>query len=258
MMSAESILYSPRGVLDMRVFELDGDKLDQLRTPLSSGEEDENEVPVRSLSLLAVPADDSSSVSSVSLDDDANSWATTEKRTLFPTYWNKKGGRPKTLREEASCSATEDLTVLESCDSEDSCSSSSSDSSSSSASSVGNNYEKLLQKNEATPSQKGRRRRLWNSNVYTQSEPSLPVFAGLEKPSSCLRKTQSTTVVEQRARRPSILRESRYSGAPSSRSKFQRSASERSSVSFCEEVRVKYLKPETERWAAKGWSKYFM
>lgn len=252
MMSTESLLYSPRGVMDMRVFELDGDKLDQLRTPLSSYEEDE--VPVSSLSLLAVAADDSSSVSSVSLDDDTNSWATTEKRTLFPTYWDKKGGRPNTLREEASCSATEDLTILDSCNSEDSCSSSSSDSS---ASSVGINYEKLLQKNEATSSQIGRRRRLWSTNVYTQSEPSLPVFAGLEKPSTCLRKTKSTTVVEQGARIPSILRESRYSGS-SSRSKFQRSASERSSVSFSKEVRVKYLKPETERWAAKGWSKYFM
>lgn len=254
MMSAESLLYSPRGVLDMRVFELDGDKLDQLRTPLSSGEE---EAPVSSLSVLDLAAgdDDSSSVSSVSLDDDTNSWAATEKRTLFPTYWDKKGGRPKTLREEASCSATEDLTVLESCDSEDSCSSSSSGSS---TSSIGNNYEKLLQKNESTPSKGRTRRRLWNNNVYIQSEPSLPMIAGLEKPSSCLRKTQSTTVVEQGARRPSILRESRYSGSSSSRSKFQRTASERSSVSFCEEVRVKYLKPETERWAAKGWSKYFM
>jgi hypothetical protein len=255
MMSAENLLvYSPRGVLDTRVFEMDGDKLDYLRTPFSSCSD---LPPVSCLSVeSSTPSssdeDDSSSVSSVSLEDGDALSLGGEKRMIFASYWSKKGGKPKPLHVE-SCSLTEDLTI-HGCESDDS-------SSSDSAASEENSYEKLLQKSEAAPAPLGcrnsgmRRRRLFSNNVYTHSEPSLAVCA-LETKPSCIRKSQSTTEVEGE-RRPSILREGRYSGSVSNKLDSLRS-SERSSVSFCEDVRVEFLKPETEKWAAKGWSKYFM
>lgn len=244
MMSAQRLPYSPREVVDMSVFELDQNQLEYLKTPsLAAAEAGKSEC---SLSVCA--ADDSSSVSSVSLDESweessLQSQRAVERRSIFSSYWTKKGGRPKPLH-EASCPVSEEELSAENCDNDSGVNSP-----------AGNMYEKLLLKSEAArAAQKstGRRRRIW-SNVYTQSEPSLPLCIR-EKPSG-IRKAKSSSLVEG-TRRPSILRESRYSG--SSSPPRARRTIEGTSVSFSEQVRVEYLKPETEKWAAKGWSEYFM
>jgi hypothetical protein len=232
----------------MRIFELDSEKLEYLRTPalLSSLAAAGTYSSIPPLNSLSATSDDSSSVSSVSIDDNWEesskaSQGSGQKRSIFSSYWNKKGGRPEPLYEGPLSEITEDLTI-DSSDSESSIDSSLAD----------NSYEKLLLKKEAVatePRSCGRRRRIWGNNVHIpQSEPSLPTCVA-EKP-SCLRKTKSSSTV----RRPSILRESRYSGSRQP----GRRASEGTIVSFSEEVRVEYLKPVTENYAAKGWSKYFM
>jgi len=251
----------------MRCFEFDEDKLEQsletLRTPClvtqlppmttASVCTDSSLPPLSSLSVCSSPtADDSSSVSSVSIEDDEG-WG--EKRYIFGSYWNKKGGRPQQALHTSIIN--EDLTVD---------SSSNSSTTSSDASVADQSYEKLLEKHEAvrvrdddtsssSRSSGVRRRQLWdNRYVSSQSEPSLAqCFGAVERP--CLRKVQSSSA----AGRPSCLRASRYSGSSKATlSSSSRRSSESSAVSFKEEVQVKYLKPVTENWAASGWSKYFM
>lgn len=257
----------------MRLFELEEDCnkqtiLDHLRTPLS-------EVPpLATLSVSSADnetSDDSSSVSSVSLEEEAwdlvNQTAgaapaprVPAKRSIFASYWTKKGGRPQ-----------EPLRLPE--DSDDDISSSSSCSALSSSS-----YEKLLEKNEA-PAVKagdedsskcaagaggGPRRRLWDNRYVSQSASSLPecarVGGGFATTLTMepLRKTQSASAVVGGPGR-SCLRECRYSGSSSRRrSSSSSSSSSTSRVSFNEQVQVQFLKPVAERHAEKGWSKYFM
>jgi len=268
-MMSESYLYSPRGVIDMSLFEIDEDKLCEsmkhLRSPLSS-EDSESDVlpPLSSLSVASSsnPGDDSSSVSSLSCDGD-ESWgvdgerrssvsssSSGEKRSIFGSYWTKKGGRPQ-------------VTARASLEGESNDDDSNTTASSSLSFAAEQSYENLLERNEApivvaraydssSASMDGSsRRRLFNH----YSTPSLP---SVEKP-SCLRKTQSARTVG--TPKSSCLRECRYSSGATVGQERPRRASvpnADASVKFCDQVQVQYLKPATENWAERGWSKYFM
>lgn len=233
-------------------------------------------------------ASESSSVSSVSLDGFPQLDTLAEgpqetpqaspqrpvKRVIFGTYWEKKGGRPKQPQyapeasEEAEPSKTSVLDKQRS-------------------------YEDLLDSSEASaaPSRpagnanttNSPRRKLWDNHYVSQyqSETALYQAAAHFANADALRKTQSTPVVgpsRQRAgRRPSCLRQSpRFSGSSSRRASTvsmmssssshssqeqqQRKSSEgtTTNVSFSDHVEVKYVKANTENFAAPGWSKHFM
>lgn len=241
-------------------------------------------VGTRSLSTCAIDdddndddKDDASTVSSVSLDDfqdaDSQSSATTgpAKRCIFASYWNKKGGRPKSP-------------LLSTCEEDQPLPPSSSNSAEEekdrAAKAKQQSYEDLLDESAAsaeTPTRRssagsaaGNRRRLFDSRTVSQyqSVPSLLLQTRMEP----LRKTQSERAVA--TKRPSCLRPSRFSGSSrrtstsstaststassSSSSTQQRRSSETTVVSFSDHVQVKYLKADTEKFAAPGWSKYFM
>ena len=260
----------------MRLFELEDDKLQEsmlqhLRTPLSDCADSLIPPPLATLSVSSSDAgrganssssancsDDSSSVSSVSIEEDAwdeseqsltepsqSSSHSTAKRSIFASYWNKKGGRPQvslrtTSDDETSISSSSSVGSHSSCEHNYS-------------------YEGLLEKNESPASGRraddssscaaGRRRSIFAATRYvSQSESCLPqCLTAVE----ALRKTKSASAVV--GPKPSCLRESRYSRGSS-----RRPSSSSSKVSFSEEVEVQYLKPVTERYSEKGWSKYFM
>ena len=256
----DDLYSSPRAVVDLRLLQVDEEKLlrnlDYLRTPLSllpilaastsSAEADaateQSLPPLNSLSIcssLVTKNDDSSSVSSVSLED-GDSWEpATAKRSIFASYWNKKGGRPMPVHAPRSCARDDSKTDIDS--------------------SMGDHsYENLLEKHEAAATRResdasigsssgARRRRLWDNRYVAQSEPALN--ACVQAP---LRKTQSASAVGPRR---SCLRKGRFS---SSEDSVERRSSGATLVSFNEDVQVQFLKPVTENWASKGWSKYFM
>lgn len=227
----------------MRLFELEDDNM----KGLGSLPVDSSSFPP--LPSLSVTSDDSSSVSSVSLEDDESSSSrgmAVEKRSIFGSYWKKKGGRPKTAL-HATNESSDEFSIESNVDEDDE------DGNSNSSCSLGaNTYEKTLLKNEEgrrSSLSGGGRRRIWANVCIAQSEPSLPTC--IQTP-LFLRKTQSAAVVGQK--RQSCLRKCRYSGAER-RQEPRKSAG---SVSFNDEVKVEYLKPTSENWAARGWSTYFM
>lgn len=253
---------SPRAIANVRLVQLDEEKLisnlECLRTPMSllpiltssvdvDTATETSLPPLKTLSICSSSAtrngDDSSSVSSVSLEED--SWdspaiPTTQKRSIFGPYWTKKGGRPKTSYHTARSSGLEDLKT--------------------DASVEDDSYEHLLEKSEAASHRRSsdtsvssggvRRRSLWNNRYVAQSEPALTQC--VEAP---LRKTRSSSAVGPRR---SCLRKGRYSGGGGADT-VERRSSEVTSVSFSKDVQVKFLKkPVTENFAFRGWSAYFM
>lgn len=258
----------------MSLFEIEEDKLVEsmkhLRTPLASSEGDDVLPPLSSLSVASVSSnqgDDSSSVSSLSCDGDDSSWGVSssggrrssvssgEKRSIFGSYWTKKGGRPQVTGVPTSASSGGN---------------SSCNSSESTVKSSLSDYENLLENNEAavvatraaaTDSSfmdGSSRRRLFNHSYVARSTPSLPTIA---KP-SCLRKTQSARTVG--TPKASCLRECRYSSGATAgpqrprRASAPNAAAAGTAVRFSAEVQIQYIKSTTENFAERGWSKYFM
>lgn len=265
----------------MALFHLDDDKLLLhecllLPPPLNS---------VSVCSSATNTADDSSTtVSSLEADDDENCWEqesqSPSRRCIFGPYWKAKGGRPKEpLR--GSCSevapaspfkTTEDdlppaSLMTGDCSEDDSPLSSLSPLSP--QEDPAGNYEDLLEQSATSISRRpaaapllgddsgtslgSSRRRLFGDNHYSKSAPSLPQCVAL--PSDCMRKTQSSRGLEER-RPSSCLKECRrYSGTITAAS---RRPSKATSVSFSDDVEVKYVQKPKVFFAEKGWSKYFM
>lgn len=322
-MTFDRHLYSsPRAVVDMHLLEVDEakllHKLDMLRTPLSpstrsspqaspmtdllacsrmdDSEDEDNwssellppllclSVSTRSSSEASNADDDSSFVSSVSLDDGFQldsldsvtsgpaAPRTKVKRTIFGTYWEKKGGKPTVplLPAPAEAQVTDVASTLP-CN----------------ALSQQHSYENLLECSEAQAPQtlptsmaskdagnatSPRRRQLWDNRyvvAHMESSPALYQAASLFEASETLRKTQSTPVVgghtpsvpKGAEKKPSCLRQCRFSSNMSTSNhsqQQQRRSSEASVVSFSDHVQVKYVKVSTENFAAPGWSKHFM
>lgn len=239
----DGLYASPRAVVDLRMLQVDEEKLrnnlEYLRTPMSqlppleaaassvdADTTESSQPPLIALSICssATRNDDSSSVSSVSVDGDA--WET--RRSIFASYWDKKGGRPKPVANHPPIR----VEVLKTDDD--------------------HSYEHLLETNETTARRRDSdstipRRRLWdNRYVSHHSEPVLSQCLPLP-----LRKSKSSSAVEPRR---SCLRKGRFSSSGAE----ERRSSEATSVSFNDTVQVQFLKPVAENWASKGWSKYFM
>ncbi|CAB9509859.1 expressed unknown protein [Seminavis robusta] len=331
-MTSTGLYSSPRAVVDFHLLEVYEDKLlenlDHLRTPLSVSpsslqvllphglspepkqemHEDDysNELPpaLRCLSVstrssaASATLDescDSSSVSSVSLDDfpldfdDTSDRGTTAtaalsgrpQRSIFGSYWENKGGRPRQTQPLLStCQEGRPTTT----------SAPRSEANKDLVPGEVDSYERLLERNEApvrrnagspdraaAAATKGSRRRLWENHYVSQhqSESALCEVAAMLGPPETLRKAHSTPVVgrkptttEATGKRASCLRQCRFSGSSrrtsllSTSSHSQnlndsRRSSETTVVSFSDHVEVKYLQTNTEKFAAPGWSKYF-
>jgi hypothetical protein len=243
-------------------------------------------VSTRSSSVASSNADDDlSSVSSVSLDDgflldtlDSDNSGTAApqtppvKRTIFGNYWDKKGGKPTQpllpVTPEAKAIDVASTLPCNTLSNQDS-------------------YEKLLEcteapvpltrptgsaaMNDAGNATSPKRRQLWDNRYvvcHFESSPALYQDASLFEASETLRKTQSTPVVGRTPslpnaaeKRPSCLRQCRFSSNMSTSNhsqQQQRRSSDTTVVSFSDRVQVKYVKVNTENFAAPGWSKHFM
>jgi len=243
--SASSELYiqplSPASVVDMRTLEPEDDVKASLVAPLLLFSE--GRLSSRSLTPpldeVTTCSDDSASVSSVSSDETEGSMNDDDfndqtPRSIFKTYWEKKGGSASIRR---SSQPTDYTQSLSGCASDEE-----------SESSSANTYERTLRKNEGVSTSS--RRIIFGTGCYSQSTPTLSLSTLVND----FRKTRSSSELERKPK-ASCLRPCRYSGQQ------QRNTSEGStaeaSVTFSKQVKVATFQPPLEKWAAAGWSDFF-
>ena len=151
----------------------------------------------------------------------------TVPRSIFNDYWQSKGGA-SCIRRSSVHSTISSFFTLDSTFS----------------------YEKTLHRTEngfhKTPHSEIGRRRIFNKNCISESEPSLSLLTCHQ-----MRKVKSSSYLQRVVKR-SCLRKSKYSGGS-----LERQESCGSSVSFNDEVKVVVFEKPREFYSQEGWSDYF-
>lgn len=180
--------------------------------------------PLDLVTLSSHCDEDDTSVSTLSSreEDDIMIIKEEKPRALFPSYWNKSGGRsrkPVSPLAEFSCDA----------------------------SSAANTYERSLQETAPKHPVSPRRRRLFD---FSESTPVLSP-SPFENNRN-IRKATSAPALPNARPKASCLRPSRYSGK-----QLRQSDETTSEVSFNPEVAVLVFERPCEQYAANGWSVLF-
>jgi hypothetical protein len=176
--------------------------------------------------LTVCSGDDDSSVSTISSTDE--DFREDKPRSIFRSYWEKKGGRyaKKDIPVSVPLTPFSPTSVGEELNSK--------------------TYERSLKLNEIAPPSSDSRRRIFGK---MSSSPTLSLAVALEMN---FRKTQSASSLPGGKPTVSCLRPSRYSG-----NRRRNSDASDASVSFSSKVDVVVFQTPREQWAPEGWSNWF-